>query len=60
MFSGDVETNPGPESLDFFTWVLNSIAAYDSLRVSLIEAYNSAYNHDLIGIVETHLDVSID
>ena len=60
LLSGDVETNPGPETLNFCTWNLNSLAAYDFLRVSLIEAYNSVYNYDLIGIVETHLDSTID
>ena len=58
--SGDVETNPGPETLYFCTWNLNSITAYDFLRVSLIEAYNSVYNHDIIGIVETHLDSTVE
>ena len=29
-------------------------------RVSLIEAYNSVYNYDLIGTVETHLDDTIE
>ena len=52
LLSGDVESNPGPETLDFCTWNLNSITAHDFLRVSLIEAYNSVYNYDLIGIVE--------
>ena len=28
--------------------------------MSLIEAYNSVYDYDLIGVVETHLDSSID
>ena len=60
LVSGDVETNPGPETLDFFTWNLNSITAHDFLRVSLIEAYNSVYNYDLIGIVETHLYSTVD
>ena len=60
MLSGDVETNPGPETLDFCCWNLNSISAYDFLRVSLIEAYNSIYNYDLIGIVETHLDSNVE
>ena len=60
LLSGDVETNPGPETLDFCCWNLNSIAAYDFLRVSLIEAYNSLYNYDLIGIVETHIDSTVD
>ena len=52
--------NPGPETLDFCTWNLNIITAYDFLRVSLIEAYNSVYNYDMIGIVETHLDSTIE
>ena len=60
LLSGDVETNPGPETLNFCTWNLNSLAVYDFLRVSLIEAYNSVYDYDLIGIVETHLDSTID
>ena len=60
LLSGDVETNPGPETLDFCTWNLNSIIAHDYLRVSLIEAYNSVYNYDLIGIVETHLDSTVE
>ena len=60
QLSGDVEKHPGPETLNLCTWNLNSIAAHDFLRVSLIEAYNSLYTYDLIGIVETHLDSSLD
>ena len=60
LLSRDVETNPGSETLDFCTWNLNSIIAHDYLRVSLIEAYNSVYNYDLIGIVETHLDSTVE
>ena len=60
LLSGDVELNPGPETLNFCTWNLNSIAAHDFLRVSLLEAYNSVYSNDLIGIVETHLDNTVD
>ena len=60
LLSGDVETNPGPETLDFCCWNLNSITAHDFLRVSLIEAYNSVCNYDLIGIVETHIDSTVD
>ena len=61
LLSGDVEPNPGPgtETLKFCCWYLNSITAHDFLRVSLIEAYNSIHNYDLIGIVEAHLDDSI-
>ena len=58
--SGDIEQNPGPDSLNFCTWNLNSISAHDFLRVSLLEAYNSVYNFDLIGIVETHLNSTVD
>ena len=60
LLSGDVETNPDPETLEFCCWNLNSITAYDFLRVSLLEAYNSVYNYDIIGIIETHLDSTID
>ena len=63
LLSGDVELNPGPETLKFCCWNLNSIAAHDFLRVSLIEAYKSIYNCDLIdltGIAETHLNDSVD
>ena len=60
LLSGDIETNPGPDTLDFCTWNLNSIAAYDFLRVALVEAYNSVHKYDLIGIVETHLDATIN
>ena len=45
LLSGDIESNPGPETLDFCTWNLNNIIAH---------------NYDLIGIVETHLDSTID
>ena len=60
MLCGDVETNPGPETLDFCCWNLNSITAHDFLRITLIEAYNSVCNYDLIGIVETHIDSTVD
>ena len=60
LLSGDIETNPGPGTLGFCTWNLNSIAAYDFLRVALLEAYNSVHKYDLIGIVETHLDTTIN
>ena len=56
----DVNPNPGPDTFKFCCWNLNSIIAYDFLQVTLIEAYNSLYNYDLLGIVETHLDDTID
>ncbi len=39
ILSGDVETNPGPETLTFFCWNLKSIAVHNFLCVSLIAAY---------------------
>ena len=44
--------------LDYCCWDSNSITAYDYLKLSLIEAYNSVYSYDLIALVETHLDNS--
>ena len=60
LLSCDVEPNPGPETFKFCCWNLNSIIAHDFLRVALMEAYNSIIKYDLLGIVETHLDNSID
>ena len=60
LLSGDVETNPGPDALSFCSWNLNSIIAHDFLRISLLEAYNSVFSYDLIGIVETHIDSTVD
>ena len=60
LLSGDVETYPGPETLNFCSWNLNSIIAHDFLRVSLIEAYNAVYSYDLIGKIETHLDSTVN
>ena len=60
MLNEDVETNPGPGTLTFCCWNLNSITTYDLLRVSLIEAYNSVYKNDLIGILKTHLDGTVN
>ena len=60
LLCGDVELNPGPETLNFCCWNLNSLTAYNYLRLSLIEAYNSVYDYDLIGAFETHLDSSAE
>ena len=62
LLSVDIEKNPGPdrETLQFCSWNLNSISAHEYIRASLLEAYNSQYKHDLIGIVETHLDNTVN
>ena len=62
LLSVDIEKIPGPdrETLQFCSWTLNSISAHEYIRASLLEAYNSQYKHDLIGIVETHLDNTVN
>ncbi len=62
LLSGYIESNAGPNNsiFSFCSWNLNSICAHDFVRISLIEAYNSVYNYDLLGIVETHLDSTVD
>ena len=34
LLCGDVELNPGPETLNFCCWNLNSLTAYNYLRLS--------------------------
>ena len=62
LLSGDIERNPGPNlsTFNFCTWNLNSITAHDFTRLSQIEAYNSIYSYDLLGIVESHLDSTVE
>ena len=61
IISGDIESNPGPENLgnqnlSLCHWNLNGIAANNFIKISLLEAYNSIHNFDLICISETFLD----
>ena len=58
---GDIETNPGPKysSLKFCHWNLNGITAHDSIKVSLLQAYITQHNYDIICLSETFLDSSI-
>ena len=58
---GDVETNPGPKysSLKFCHWNLIGITAHDSIKVSLLQAYITQHNYDIICLSETFLDSSI-
>ena len=61
IISGDIEVNPGPEitrnqNLSLCHWNLNGIAAYDCLKISLLEAYNALHDFDLICVSETFLD----
>ena len=60
--SGDVETNPGPKKssvIKFCHWNLNGLAAHDFLKVSLIEAFITTHNFDIICLSETFLDSTL-
>ena len=60
--SGDVETNPGPKKssvIKFCHWNLNGLAAHDFLKVSLIEAFITTHNFDIICLSETFLDSTV-
>ena len=61
ILSGNVLENPGPTdcNLKFFHWNLGSLTARDNSKISLIEAYNSVFNYNLIAISDTRLDRSI-
>ena len=59
--SGDNEENPGPkcnsnQSFSICHWNLNSITAHNYLKISLLRAYISLHNLDLVFISETYLD----
>ena len=58
---GDIETNPGPKysSLKFCHWNLNGMTAHDSVKISLLEAYITQHNYDMICLSETFLNSSI-
>ena len=62
--SGDIEIQPGPikNALKFCDWNLNSVLAHDRIKISLLEAYNSVYNYDILVLGETYLsgDISHD
>ena len=61
--SGDIEENPGlklssSQKLCICHWNLNSIAAHNFIKVSLLIAYNSIHKYDIICLSETYLDSS--
>ena len=63
---GDIESNPGPHqainSLKVCHWNLNGLTAHDFVKISLLEAYNSSHNFDIICLSETFLnsDYAVD
>ena len=60
LLSGDIEISPGPDpvysnSFLFCHENLNSIAAHNFIKVSLLQANNATYRFDIICLSETHL-----
>ena len=61
MLCGDIESNPGPrpnsgQSFSICHWNLNSIAAHNFSKISLLRAYNAIHNYDIICLSETYLN----
>ena len=58
---GDIEENPGPKysSLTFCHWNLNGLTAHDSTKISLLQAYITQHNDDIICLTEIFLNSSI-
>lgn len=58
---GDIEENPGLKFsyLTFCHWSLNGLTAHDSIKISLLEAYITQHNYDIICLSETFLNSSI-
>ena len=54
--------NLGPlsTSFKFCHWNLNSILANNSIKLSLIEAYDSIHKFDLVALSETYLNSSVN
>ena len=64
ILSGEVETNPEPQSKhcqELLTchWNSSSIATHSCIKVSLLKAYITIYNYDVICLSATYLDSSI-
>ena len=61
---GDVELNPGlkntksSSNFSLCPWNLNSRPAHGFSKLSLIEAYNTHHNFDMICLSETYSDSS--
>ena len=59
---GDVEANPCPKysSLTFCHWNLNGLTAHNSIKISLLRMYITHHNYDIICLLETFLNSSIE
>ena len=45
---------------NFLHWTLDSLTARNNTKISLIEAYNSVLNYDIIAVSDTRFNQSID
>ena len=54
MQCGDTEVNPDPKylSLTFCYWKLNGLTAHDNIKISLLQAYVTQYNCDIIAYLK--------
>ena len=63
--SGDIEFNPGPKpdssrSFSICNWNLNSMSAHNYSKISLLTAYISIHDFDIICLSETYLTSTTD
>ena len=61
MLCRDIELNPSPrpnsgQSLPICPWNLNSIAAHNFSKISLLKVYNAIHAYDIICLSETYLN----
>ena len=55
--SGDIEENPDPKcNCSIYHWTLGSMTAHNYLKTSLLRAYISLHNVDVVSISETYRD----
>ena len=61
MQRGDIEVNLGPKYsyLTFRHWDLNDLIAHDNIKISLLQAYVTQYNCDILCLSETFLNFFI-
>ena len=59
---GDIEANRGPKylSLTFCHWNLSGLTTHNSNKISLLQAYITQHNYDLICLSETFPNSSIE
>ena len=62
--SQKIQKNTGPKNksdinFSIYDWNLNSIAAHNDAKVSLLKAYITVYKLDIVCISEIYLDSSI-